>query len=49
MSNNTKFYFSGENSPLGGLLSKILDFGHCYKQTMTASFALEGLGIVDTM
>merc|ERR1719203_1702497 len=25
LSNNTKFYFSGENSPLGGLLSKILN------------------------
>lgn len=25
LSNNTKFYFSGENSPLGGLLGKILN------------------------
>ena len=25
MSNNTKFFFSGEGSPLGSLLSKILD------------------------
>ena len=25
LSTNTKFYFSGENSPLGGLLGKILN------------------------